>query len=128
MTLNPFNFNTTPGLRFGSGQAKDSCKEISKKLGTRILFITDKDLMSLGLTKPTIEELNKIGSVEIFDEVESDPSLKTLSSAIDIGKKFNATGVIGWSICGFLMKDKAILTNFGLQIPLFLIGFIYLSI
>jgi len=24
---------------------------------------------------------------------------------------------------GFLSKDKAILTNFGLQIPLFLIGF-----
>jgi len=96
MTLNPFNFNTTPGLRFGSGQAKDSCKEISKKLGTRILFITDKDLMSLGLTKPTIEELNKIGSVEIFDEVEADPSRKTLLSAIEIGKKFNATGVIGF--------------------------------
>jgi len=96
MTLNSFNFNTTPGLRFGSGQAKDSCKEISKKLGTRILFITDKDLMSLGLTKPTIEELNKIGSVEIFDEVEADPSQKTLLSAIEIGKKFNATGVIGF--------------------------------
>ncbi|HIO51767.1 MAG TPA: alcohol dehydrogenase, partial [Pelagibacteraceae bacterium] len=50
MTLNTFNFDTTPGLRFGSGQAKDSCKEISKKLGPRILFITDKGLMSLGLT------------------------------------------------------------------------------
>ena len=33
--------------------------------------------MSLGLTKPTIEELKKIGSdVEIFDDVESDPSQK----------------------------------------------------
>ena len=31
-------------------------------------------------------------------------------------------GVIGWTICGFLIKDKAILTNFGLQIPLFIIG------
>ena len=96
MTLNSFNFNTTPGLRFGRGKAKDSCKEISKKLGARILFITDKGLMSLGLTKPTIEELNKIGSTEIFDEVESDPSLKTLLSAIEIGKKINATGVIGF--------------------------------
>ena len=54
MTSNTFNFDTTPGLRFGSGQAKDSCKEISKKLGSRILFITDKGLTSLGLTKPTI--------------------------------------------------------------------------
>ena len=59
MTLNNFQFNTTPGLRFGRGQAKTSCKEIFDKLGSRILFITDKGLMSLGLTKPTIEELKK---------------------------------------------------------------------
>ena len=76
MTLNSFQFNTTSGLRFGSGQAKDSCKEIFDKLGSRILFITDKELMSLGLTKPTIEELKKIGSVEVFDDVEADPSKK----------------------------------------------------
>ena len=96
MTLNSFQFNTTPGLRFGSGQAKDSCKEISGKLGERILFITDKDLMSLGLTEPTIKELQKNGSVEVFDDVEADPSQKTLLNAIEIGKKIKATGVIGF--------------------------------
>ncbi len=31
-------------------------------------------------------------------------------------------GVVGWTITGFILKDKAILTNFGLQIPLFIIG------
>jgi hypothetical protein len=36
---------------------------------------------------------------------------------------FHGSGVMGWAIAGFLSKDKAILTNFGLQIPLFLIGF-----
>ena len=36
---------------------------------------------------------------------------------------FHGAGVIGWTTAGFLSKDKAILTNFGLQIPLFLIGF-----
>ena len=96
MTLNPFNFDTTPGIRFGSGQAKDSCKEIFKKLGSRILFITDKGLMSLGLTKPTIEELKKMGSVEVFDNVEADPSQKTLLTAIELGRKIKATGVIGF--------------------------------
>ena len=96
MTLNSFQFNTTSGLRFGSGQAKDSCKEIFDKLGSRILFITDKELMSLGLTKPTIEELKKIGSVEVFDDVEADPSQKTLLTAIELGKKIKATGVIGF--------------------------------
>ena len=78
MNLNNFQFNTTPGLRFGSGTSKDSCKEISNKLGPSILFITDKGLMSLGLTKPTIQELQKNSSVKVFDEVEADPSKKTL--------------------------------------------------
>lgn len=39
----------------------------------------------------------------------------------------HATGVVGWTICGFIIKDKAILTNFGLQIPLFFIGFLYIN-
>jgi len=96
MTLNSFQFNTTPSIRFGSDQAKDSCKEISTKLGERILFITDKGLMTLGLTDPTIKELQKNGSVEVFDDVEADPSQKTLLNAIEIGKKIKATGVIGF--------------------------------
>ena len=36
---------------------------------------------------------------------------------------YRGAGVVGWTIAGFISKDKAILTNFGLQIPLFLIGF-----
>ena len=40
----------------------------------------------------------------------------------------HGTGVVGWTIAGFLLKDKAILTNFGLQIPLFLIGFYQLLV
>ena len=96
MTLNSFQFNTTSGLRYGSGQAKDSCKEISNKLGQSILFITDKGLMSLGLTEQTLKELKKISSVEIFDDVEADPSKKTLLKAIEVGKKIKATGVIGF--------------------------------
>ena len=96
MTLSNFQFNTTPGLRFGSGLAKSSCKEIFDKLGSRILFITDKGLMSLGLTKPTIEEIKKKSSIEVFDDVEADPSQKTLLKAIEIGRKIKATGVIGF--------------------------------
>ena len=37
---------------------------------------------------------------------------------------FYGVGVIGWTVAGFLFKDKAILVNFGLQIPLFLFGFL----
>jgi hypothetical protein len=41
---------------------------------------------------------------------------------------FHGLGVIGWTIAGLLFKDKAILVNFGLQIPLFLFGFLKIII
>ena len=94
--MNTFHFNTTSGLRFGCGMAENSCEEIFAILGPRILFVTDEGLMSLGLTKPTLEELQKLADVEIFDKVEADPSLKTLLAAIEVGTKFKATGVIGF--------------------------------
>ena len=110
MTLNNFTFNTTSGIRFGSGISVSSSQEISKILGSNILFITDKDLMSLKLTEPTLNELKKFSSkVEIFEDVEADPSLKTLLNSIEIGKKMKATGVIGFG--GGSSMDVAKLTS-----------------
>ena len=110
MTLNNFTFNTTSGIRFGSGMSVSSSQEISKILGSNILFITDKDLMSLKLTEPTLNQLKKFSSkVVIFEDVEADPSLKTLLKSIEIGKKMNATGVIGFG--GGSSMDVAKLTS-----------------
>jgi len=110
MNLNNFTFNTTSGIRFGNGTSKSCATEISQKLGPNILFITDKDLMSLKLTEPTLIELKKLSSkVEVFQDVEADPSLKTLMNAIEIGKKNNITGVIGFG--GGSSMDVAKLTS-----------------
>ena len=110
MNLNNFTFNTTSGIRFGSGMSVSSSQEICKILGSNILFITDKDLMSLKLTEPTLNQLKKFSSkVEIFEDVEADPSLKTLLKSIEIGKKMNATGVIGFG--GGSSMDVAKLTS-----------------
>ena len=35
----------------------------------------------------------------------------------------HGTGAIGWSIAAYLSSDRAILTNYGLQIPHLLIGY-----
>ena len=40
----------------------------------------------------------------------------------------HGTGAVGWAFAGYLSKDKALLTNFGLQIPLFITGYINLII
>ena len=110
MNLNNFTFNTTSGIRFGNGTSKSCVSEISQKLGPNILFITDKDLMSFKLTEPTLIELNKLSSkVEVFQDVEADPSLKTLMNAIEIGKKNKITGVIGFG--GGSSMDVAKLTS-----------------
>ena len=110
MSINNFSFNTTSAIRFGRGMSKICVKEISKKLGSNILFITDKDLMSLNLTGPTLDELRKYSSiVEIFQDVEADPSIKTLLKSIEVGKKINATGIIGFG--GGSSMDVAKLTS-----------------
>ena len=97
MSLDNFIFNTTSGIRFGSGMSKLCAEEVSKKLGPNILFITDKDLMSLKLTEPALNELRKFSSiVEIFQDVEADPSIKTLLNCIEFGKKMKTTGVMGF--------------------------------
>ena len=109
MSINNFTFNTTSGIRFGSGTSKTCIEEISKKLGPNILFITDKGLMSLNLTEPTLSELSKYSSnIEIFQDVEADPSIKTLLNSIECGKKIKATGVIGFG--GGSSMDVAKLT------------------
>ena len=97
LSLNSFTFNTTPSIRFGNGQIKDSTDELLSLLGSRILFITDKDLTKLGLYDPMLDIFKtRSADIRIFDAVESDPSLNTLLSAVHLGQEFNATGIIGF--------------------------------
>ena len=34
----------------------------------------------------------------------------------------HGTGAIGWTVAGHFTKDRAILVNFGMQLPLFTLG------
>ncbi len=36
----------------------------------------------------------------------------------------HGAGAAGWTIAGFLTKDRALLTNFSLQLPLFIFGIV----
>jgi len=35
-------------------------------------------------------------------------------------------GAAGWTFAGYVNKDKALMVNFGIQIPLFALGYIKL--
>ena len=94
--MNDFNFNTTPGMIFGKGSSVSSCDRIIDKLGDNIFLITDADLTKIGLNKPIINELSKSSNLEVFDDVESDPSKKTLIKALKSAKNFKPTGILGF--------------------------------
>ena len=94
--MKSFQFNTTAGLRVGSGRATDTAPEVLSKLGKKILFITDPGLKKIGLIDKTVGALKINSEIIIFDRVEADPSLKTLMGVVEVGKEFGATGVIGF--------------------------------
>ena len=94
--MNDFNFNTTPGIIFGNGVSFSSCDRIIDKLGDNIFLITDANLTKIGLNKPIINELSKSSNLEVFDDVESDPSKKTLIKALKRAKNFKPTGILGF--------------------------------
>ena len=94
--MNDFNFNTTPGIIFGKGASVSSCDRIIDKLGDNIFVITDADLTKIELNKPIINQISKSSNLEVFDDVESDPSKKTLIKVLKIAKIFKPTGILGF--------------------------------
>ena len=67
-----------------------------------------------------IAETNKwIGTVLVLSGI-----LLTNLNYYPLNIFLHGAGVIFWTISGFLTKDKAILTNFGFQIPIFIFGII----
>ena len=94
--MNNFNFNTTPEIIFEKGASINSCEKIIDKLGDSILLITDADLTKIGLNNNIINVLSKSSSLKVFDDVESDPSKKTLVKALDMAKTFKPTGILGF--------------------------------
>ena len=94
--MNDFNFNTTPGIIFGKGASVSSCDRIIDKLGDNIFLITDADLTKIELNKPIINQISKSSNLEVFDDVESDPSKKTLIKALKSAKNFKPTGILGF--------------------------------
>jgi alcohol dehydrogenase class IV len=95
--MRPFTFNTTPSVVFEAGAAKKLGALLGKRLGARVLFVTDPGLRSLGLCDPALASLENAGiGAVVFDQVEADPSRATLETAVEAGRAAGATGVIGF--------------------------------
>jgi len=89
--MRPFTFNPGPKLLAGQHQAQ----ALAEKLRPGpCLFVTDQELIRLGLTDAYREAIGADREIIIFDAVEADPSKETLLAATEAGRSGNATSVV----------------------------------
>ena len=92
--MQPFTFNPGPRLISGDGTAARLAEVMPDG---PCLFVTDQDVLRLGLTDPCRAALEQAGrEVILFDAVEADPSKETLLAAVELGRGHDVTHVIGF--------------------------------
>jgi len=92
--MRPFTFNPGPRLISGDGAASRLAEVMPQG---PCLFVTDRDVLRLGLTDSCRVELEASGrEIILFDEVEADPSKETLLAAVDHGRRHDVSYVIGF--------------------------------
>ncbi|PDT46604.1 alcohol dehydrogenase [Sinorhizobium fredii] len=95
--MDPFVFSTTSQIVFRPGASAEIGSLVKKRLGDRILFVTDPGLRKLGLCNAALASLAEAGIVAtLYDSVEADPSVETVHAATEAAKTADATGVIGF--------------------------------
>lgn len=117
--MTPFEFNTTKSLVFRPGAAASLGESAGALLGPRVLVVTDPGLRRLGLPDPALASVRASGSeITVFDRVEADPSLATVTAAIATGREAGATGVLGFGGGSSLDVAKATALVLGTGTPL----------
>lgn len=92
--MRSFTFHPGPRLIAGVGKSQ----ALSELLPDGpVLFVSDEQLVDLGLTDAARQSLEDSGrSVTMFDKVEADPSRMTLEAAVDAGRMAGVTSVVGF--------------------------------
>src|SRR5512132_2012322 len=92
--MRSFTFHPGPRLIAGEGKS-DSIADLLPE--GPVLFVTDEQLVGLGLTDSCLEALEASGRPSIvFDAVEADPSRTTLEAAVEAGRSAGVKSVVGF--------------------------------
>ncbi len=92
--MRPFTFHPGPRIISGDGCATQLADVMPDGA---CLFVTDKEVLRLGLTDSCRDAMGQSGrEIILFDEVEADPSKDTLLAATDLGRRHDVTHVVGF--------------------------------
>lgn len=95
--MGSFQFATTPLILFGQPVAEGVRDYCQKQRISRLVVITDRHLVALGLLSELQEALsNTQVATSIFDQVEPDPCVDIVLSAADFAKNAQAQLIIGF--------------------------------
>ncbi len=92
--MRSFTFHPGPRLVAGAGKSAGIAELLPEG---PCLFVTDEQLVGLGLVDPARAALEKSGrEVILFDRVEADPSRGTLEAAVEAGRSAGAISAVGF--------------------------------
>lgn len=92
--MRSFTFHPGPRLIAGAGKSEGLVDLLPDG---PVLFVTDEQLMSLGITDAARKALEDSGrGVILFDKVEADPSRATVDAATELGRSNGVASVVGF--------------------------------
>jgi alcohol dehydrogenase class IV len=89
--MRPFIFNPGPRLLAGPDQAQALADLLP---AGPCLFVTDTEIVRLGLSDPYCEAIGATRELAVFDPVEADPSKETLLAAVEEGRAAGVKSVV----------------------------------
>lgn len=93
-TVLPF---PVPGLLTGPGSVKQLAENVSVRGLKRILVVTDKVLVDLGLPKTLLTSLEERGiAYTVFDDVQPNPTIENVEDGVRVYREHGCDGIIGF--------------------------------
>jgi alcohol dehydrogenase class IV len=90
--MRPFTFNPGPRIFAGPDQAQALAEKLPEG---PVLFVTDAELVRLGIIDGYRDAIAATHELTLFDAVEADPSKETLLAAVEAGRSAGAASVVG---------------------------------
>ena len=95
--MNPFTFNTSKSIRFGSGIVNQLGEIVAGEIGGRVMLVTDPGMVATGLVERALDALHNAGvTVELFSDVEADPPEHVILAAAAKAREAAVDGVVGF--------------------------------
>ncbi len=95
--MQAFTFSTTKTIINEPGSARQLGALCQQQGAQSVMIVTDPGIIKAGLLEPVLPSFASVGvQVEVFDEVEADPSDSTVLKAVAAARGINAELVVGF--------------------------------